>query len=700
MTMITNIEIERQSIDPSALPTEATQDIAKKVDFELNEMQLKMTRIGAITNIIGGLLVIWILYQQINLSFLITWYAVLVLFNVINICFSFYFSYSQVIPENISKWLKAYHYLIMPPVCITWGMMPVLFNSADLHHQVYITALLLAVLISFSFATMSDFKASVISICGLLLPSLIFRIYSGTHALITTGHDPNLDIGLSICLFILGSFLIITCYIGYRLIKKSFNLSYINIALNAQLENMNKFLEERVKERTAELEDSLKLVKYQASHDLLTDLPNQRLLVDNLEKVVITANKNKLQFLVICFSINELEKINDGLGHHFGDYVIKTVAQRLQKGIDKQKDQQSILNHTIALSRKDVFVMLSHVFNHYEDVESQVQKLLAVFDEPVHTKNNTIKLTTSMGVALYPRDGIDPKTLLMNADAAMLSAKQKGGNSIHFYKAELNANISKQLDIENRLHTAIKNNEFILYYQPFVDLQTGLISGAEALIRWQNPQLGFVSPADFIPLAEANGIIIPIGQWVFYNACKQTKIWHDMGFPIKIAINLSAKQLHQKNMLKTLEVIIDETNIDPHTIEIELTETKAFHLDTIPIIKKLKEAGFGLSIDDFGTGYSGLSNLKLFSIDKLKIDKSFVDGVVTESDSQIIVTNTINLAKKLKIKVIAEGVENKEQFDFLKKNGCDMIQGYYFSKPIDVVSFTELLEKEKHLSIA
>jgi EAL domain-containing protein (putative c-di-GMP-specific phosphodiesterase class I) len=281
----------------------------------------------------------------------------------------------------------------------------------------------------------------------------------------------------------------------------------------------------------------------------------------------------------------------------------------------------------------------------------------------------------------------------MNAETSMFQARQKGGNFISIYKDDPTSDLSKQLEVEKNLHNALHNHEFELQYQPIVDVKTGFICGAEVLVRWRSPTLGYVMPSNFIPIAEMTGIINPLGAWVFEQACKQLKEWHSIGYStMHMAINLSAKQLLRKNIISIINTTLVNTGLTPELIQLELTESAAFQSDVVPILNKFKQMGLGLSIDDFGTGYSGLSSLKLFSIDILKIDKSFTQDLGTNHDNMTIVSNTIALAKKLNIKVVAEGVETLEQLTFLKAHDCDMIQGYYYSPPIDTDDFTQLLK--------
>jgi diguanylate cyclase (GGDEF)-like protein len=392
----------------------------------------------------------------------------------------------------------------------------------------------------------------------------------------------------------------------------------------------------------------------------------------------------------VFFSLNEIEKINDGLGYQIGDILIRTVAERLKNRFEPKNLIEN--NYRITLSRKDVFIILIDNIHKINEIKEKASALLTVLDTPIMTEKQPLKLTASIGISLYPRHGKEIKTLLMNADSAMLRAKQQGGNNLKIYKADIDAKISRQLEIEANLHFALDKNEFVLHYQPIINLKTGKICSAEALLRWNSLALGSIPPTDFIPLAEANGIIFPLGNWVARTACIQNKIWHDMGFTsFRMAINISAKQLANKAILQIFEDILTETKLNPEFIELELTEGVAFQDNAVPLLKRFKSMGFQLSIDDFGTGYSGLSTLKLFNIDTLKIDKIFVDDVEKNNDNSTIVSNTIALAQEMDLSVIAEGVETIEQVNFLKAHGCDMIQGYYFSKPVDAETFTKLL---------
>lgn len=696
--MTNQARVESASSPETGLNAEEVLEVQHRIELALNMFQHKMVNIGGILSAIIGFFIILALYKKVDLTFIMGWYVALVVVNRINVWIARKNRHIQ--PQQALLWRKArreYH-VILTCLCLTWGAIGVLFTSENAFYELYIISYLQLLLVGFSFGTVTDFTACIISNICLLLPYISMRLYLGMRALLISGYDFNLHLLFSMNLILLSAFLLIASYVGYQFVKNFFKLTFENATLSEKLETMNKSLEKRVQERTFELETSLKLVTYQATHDLLTDLPNQRLLLEYLDAGILAANHNNHSFAVVFYALNEIEKINDGLGHQVGDFVIRTVAQRFGKFLIKSHAKK--MNYRVALSRKDIFVILLDPLEN-KNLEKEIAKLFAILDEPILTEKQALKLTVSMGVSLYPQDGKDIKSLLMNADAAMLHAKQQGGNNFSVYTAKINSNISEQLEIEKNLHDALRNNEFLLQYQPIVDLKTGEICSLEALVRWNSPVLGHISPDNFINLAEANGIIIPLGDWIIRAACLQLTAWHHMGFAnLRMCINVSAKQLQKKSILQTLGDVLRETELNPESVTLELTETVAFQSNVSPIIKQFKAMGFRLSIDDFGTGYSGLSNLKLFEIDTLKIDKSFIMDICTNENSRAIVSNTIALAKKMGIKVVAEGIETPEELHFLQQNQCDMVQGYYFSQPINPDTLTQLLGRTNPFNLS
>jgi EAL domain-containing protein (putative c-di-GMP-specific phosphodiesterase class I) len=330
-----------------------------------------------------------------------------------------------------------------------------------------------------------------------------------------------------------------------------------------------------------------------------------------------------------------------------------------------------------------------------------VQKILEAFKPSFNFNNQELHITPSIGIALYPDDGEDAQTLLKNADTALHRAKEQGRNNYQFYTSTMNATALERLNLESKLRYALERKEFVVYYQPQVSLKTGQIVGIEALVRWQHPDLGLIPPLKFIPLAEETGLSVPLGLWVLRTACAQNKAWQEAGYPpLKVAVNLSTRLFKQQNLIQQVAQVLQETGLDPDYLELELTEGIIMeNIETAIItLKELKKMGVHLSVDDFGTGYSSLAYLKQFPIDTLKIDRSFVLDITTDPDDAMIALLIINMAHNLKLKVIAEGVETKEQLTFLRSYNCDEIQGYLFSRPVPAEELVKLLQERRTLT--
>lgn len=389
--------------------------------------------------------------------------------------------------------------------------------------------------------------------------------------------------------------------------------------------------------------------------------------------------------------LDHFKEINDSLGHNFGDMLLIQLAQRL-KSILREED-------TLARLGGDEFIVLLPDID-VSGAAKVAEKLMENISQPFTVEKNELTVTASIGMALYPADGLDMETLSKNADAAMYRAKEEGRNTYSFFTEEMQTVSARNLQLSNALYHALARNELYIVYQPQIFLKTGHIIGAEALIRWQHPEFGTVSPAEFIPIAENNGLILSIGEWVLRSAAAQLKNWLDSGLsPIIVAVNLSAIQFRHPNLPELVTRILDETGLPPEYLELELTEGVAMHNPqaAISIMNNLHKRGIRMSIDDFGTGYSSLSYLKQFKIYKLKIDQSFIRDISIDTGDRAIVDAIIHMAHSLGLQTIAEGVETVEQLDYLRNQGCDEIQGYYYSRPLPSEQFESLCRSEDYL---
>lgn len=429
---------------------------------------------------------------------------------------------------------------------------------------------------------------------------------------------------------------------------------------------------------------------YLATHDALTDLPNRNLLNDRLEQAVAHADRTQSLIAVLFFDLDRFKLINDSLGHDNGDVFLKLLSQRLP-GCIREGD-------TVARMGGDEFVVLLPDLAHEEDAATVAHKLLDVVAAPYNIAGRELFSMASIGIALYPRDGGDAATLLKHADAAMYRAKESGGNCFQFFTGEINSLVQRQLDVASKLRYALERNELQVFYQPQYDLKAERITGAEALLRWRHPELGMVSPVEFIPVAEETGLIHSIGAWVVETVCAQQRAWQTAGMPeITVAINLSARQFDLPDLVDTFVKLLDKAGVSASCLEIEITEGMVMkHPDrAIQILNELKAKGFAISIDDFGTGYSSLGYLKRFPINKLKIDRSFIMDITEDRDDAAITRAVIAMAHELRLKVVAEGVETGAQLDFLQQHGCDVVQGYLTGHPMQAHAFTEILASLK-----
>jgi diguanylate cyclase (GGDEF)-like protein/PAS domain S-box-containing protein len=427
-------------------------------------------------------------------------------------------------------------------------------------------------------------------------------------------------------------------------------------------------------------------MSYLAHHDYLTDLPNRLLLNDRLSQAMAAARRQQQQLAVLFVDVDRFKHINDSLGHAIGDQLLLSIAGRLVSSVRS--------SDTVSRQGGDEFVILLPTVAHAEDAALSANKILTALAMPHHVKEHDLQITVSMGIGVYPDDGIDAKTLVKNADIAMLNAKDNGRNNYQFFKPDMNEHALERQSLESGLRHALNRREFVLYYQPKIDLETEAITGAEALIRWRQPGQGIVLPEKFIRIAEQCGFIVPIGRWALREACRQTQNWLDENLgPMPVAVNISAVELRSKDFVQGVRAVLQEIGLDARYLEFELTETALMQdpKSTIAVLRALKDMGVRLTLDDFGTGYSSLSYLKRFPIDALKIDKSFVRGLCTNASDANIVSAVINMGKSFGLRVIAEGVETREQFLRLQVQQCAEGQGYYFQEPVAAVEFAKLL---------
>lgn len=435
-------------------------------------------------------------------------------------------------------------------------------------------------------------------------------------------------------------------------------------------------------------------LSFLAHYDSLTGLPNRALFNDRLQQALIDAERHGRLVGVMFLDLDRFKNINDSLGHEMGDLLLKAAAERLHTAVRH--------GDTIARLSGDEFTLVLADMGHIDDAMRVAHKILDVFDQPFRIEGRNLFITGSLGITLYPFDAKDVNGLLRNADIAMYRAKEMGRNSYQFYTDEMTLHAVDKLALENDLRYALERDELFLHYQPIVDCVTGQVTGMEALLRWHHPKRGLVPPAQFIPLAEESGLIVPIGEWVLRTACMQCHDWQRQGLPpLSLAVNISARQFHQHDLVQTIQEILYETGWSPVLLELEITESVIMQQAETAInsLHQLNDMGIKLSLDDFGTGYSSLSYLKRFPIDTIKIDRSFVQDIPDDTDDAALAIAIITLAHSLDIRVIAEGVETPEQLEFMREHLCDATQGYYFSHPIIMDEFTQLLQQRKRFSV-
>ncbi|MDH5301306.1 MAG: EAL domain-containing protein [Gammaproteobacteria bacterium] len=429
---------------------------------------------------------------------------------------------------------------------------------------------------------------------------------------------------------------------------------------------------------------------YLANYDSLTGLPNRALFRDRLRRAMLRAQRNNRRLALFFLDLDRFKNINDSLGHHAGDQLLRGVASRLE--------QFARRNDTIARLGGDEFTIILEDINNSDDAAIVAQKILEVMAPSYILDGHEVVASPSIGITLYPDDATDMQSLLKNADTAMYRSKEKGRNRYQFYTADMNAKAYEHLILENALRHALDREEFRLYFQPQIDLHTHGVIGIEALVRWEHPEKGLILPEQFVPFAEETGLIHPIGQWVLHAACKELVRWQKAGIPpLRMALNLSMRQFRQTKFVDMVREAIQEYQINPSLLELEITESFLAHNveQTAETLHQLRDLGVHISVDDFGTGYSSLSYLKKFPLNTLKIDKSFVKDISTDPDGATIAEAIIALGQSLRLHVIAEGVETQEQVFFLRSRGCDRVQGFLFSRPLSSTEAMAWLKKNR-----
>ncbi len=430
-------------------------------------------------------------------------------------------------------------------------------------------------------------------------------------------------------------------------------------------------------------------IRYLAYYDSLTDLPNRILLDDILKEEIKKSRESGKKLAVLYLDLDRFKTVNDSLGHSYGDSLLRDVAERLKRSVPE--------GAIVSRQGGDEFTIILPNLEGEEEVARLIEKLVISFAEPFSLNENEVYIKTSIGISLYPEDGDTAEVLIKNADAAMYKSKEKSGTHYHFFKSEMGDRNYNNIMLENALYKALENDELVIYYQPQIDSRTGKMIGAEALLRWNHPVRGMISPLDFIPLAEESGLIVPIGEWVLRKACNQLSTWHAQGFSeMTVSVNLSSRQFEEDNLIAMIDNILVETGLAPEYLHIELTENQIFKntLVTIEKMRELKRLGVKIALDDFGTGYSSLGYLKNFPIDTMKIDRSFMFDIVKDNHNAAITSTIITLAENLGLNVIAEGVETEEQLAFLTARNCFIMQGYYYSRPVEAA-----LVEERHLKL-
>lgn len=509
---------------------------------------------------------------------------------------------------------------------------------------------------------------------------LVPRVHSLSPDTVVVMISGNQDIEFAIQALRVGAFDYITKPIDLRHVEASVERALKHSELLKEKRRYKEQLEELLQQRTAE-------VDWLAYYDTVTQLPNRALFEDRLTQACSVAKSSGQSLGVLFISLDQFKKVNDSLGHSPGDSLLREFAERLKSCISK--------SDTVARFGNDEFALLKTQIDGTNDVIETIGSLSQVLKFSFDLPGHELYATASVGVSMFPIDGEDCHTLLKNAGAALYKAKKSGGANYQFFTADMHDLATSRLALETNLRRAIQNEEFLIHYQPRVSVDSLEITGVEALVRWQHPQFGLVSPSEFIPLAEDTGLIVPIGEWVLRQACEQNRRWQDQGFaPIQVAVNISGRQFHDRDLSQTVVRILNESGLAPHHLELELTESSIMQNEEFAgnVLTRWRNMGINITIDDFGTGVSSLASLKRLPIGALKIDQSFVRDTSIDPDDAAIVLAIITLAHNLRLRVVAEGVETEEQLRFLQLMRCDEIQGYFFSKPLPADKLISLFD--------
>ena len=531
--------------------------------------------------------------------------------------------------------------------------------------------------------TTFDLVISDIDMGGMSGLELVPRVHSLSPDTVVVMVSGNQDIEFAIKAMRAGAYDYIT--------KPIIDLSHLEAIIGRAITHSTLLREKRRDKEQIEnlLQQRTEEVHWLGNYDTVTQLPNRALFEDRVEQAVAIAKTTGQSLGVLFIALDQFKKVNDSFGHGPGDVLLREFAERLKSCINT--------SDTVARFGNDEFALLRTQIDDTKDVIETIGSLSQVLKFSFDLPGHELFATASVGVSLFPFDGEDCQTLLKNAGAALYKAKRSGGANYQFFTADLHELAQSRLALESNLRRAIHNEEFLLHYQPRISVDSQAITGVEALIRWQHPQLGLVSPSEFIPLAEDTGLIVPIGEWVLRAACLQGRRWIEEGFgPLPIAVNISARQFHDRDLSQSVIRILEETGFSPKYLELELTESSIMQDAEFAasLLNRLKSLGINISIDDFGIGFSSLASLKRLPIDALKIDQSFVRDVSSDRDDANLVKAIITLGHNLRLKVVAEGVETEDQLRFLEVLGCDEIQGFFYSKPVPANTLVSLFEPQ------